>query len=62
MTTVRQVLNKKGSQIISIPPQATILGALRMMDEMNIGAVLVMEKQSGKRHFFPKGIMPGAAQ
>ena len=51
MTTVRQVLNKKGSQIFSIPPQTTILGALRVMDEMNVGAVLVMENDQVKGIF-----------
>lgn len=51
MTTVRQVLNQKGYRVYSIPPQATILGALRVMADKNIGAVLVMDDDQVKGIF-----------
>ncbi|MCJ7623536.1 MAG: CBS domain-containing protein [Anaerolineaceae bacterium] len=51
MTTVRQVLNQKGYAVYSIPPQVTILGALRVMAEKNIGAVLVMDNNQVKGIF-----------
>jgi CBS domain-containing protein len=42
MTTVRDMIRKKGYQVFSIGPDATVLDALNMMAEHNIGALLVM--------------------
>ncbi len=42
MTTIRQILSRK-PEIFSIPPGATVFDALRLMEEKNIGALLVME-------------------
>jgi IMP dehydrogenase len=42
MTTVRDMIRKKGYQVYSIAPDATVLDALTMMAEHNIGALLVM--------------------
>lgn len=43
-TTVKQLLAAKGHPTIaSIKPDATVLDALRLMAEKNIGAVLVMD-------------------
>ena len=42
MTTVRDMIRKKGYQVFSIAPDATVLDALTMMAEHNIGALLVM--------------------
>jgi CBS domain-containing protein len=42
MTTVRDMIRKKGYQVYSIAPDATVLDALSMMAEHNIGALLVM--------------------
>ena len=42
MTTVRDMIRKKGYQVYSIAPDATVLDALNMMAEHNIGALLVM--------------------
>jgi CBS domain-containing protein len=41
MTTIRQVLTGK-PDIYSIDPEATVLDALRLMEQKNIGALLVM--------------------
>jgi len=43
MTTVRDIIRKKGSDIWSIAPDATAYEALQMMDEKEAGALLVMK-------------------
>jgi CBS domain-containing protein len=43
MTTVRQILQAKGTSVWTISPQATVLDALRLMAEKNVGALLVTE-------------------
>ena len=43
MTTVQQLLRTKGSQVISISPEATVYEALWVMGEHNIGALVVLE-------------------
>lgn len=40
--TVRQMLARK-AQVLSVPPTATMLDALRLMAERNVGAALVVE-------------------
>ena len=42
MATVRDMIRKKGDQVFTIAPQATVLDALKMMAQHNIGALLVM--------------------
>ncbi len=42
MTTVRQMLAHK-KEIYTVPPDASVLDALRLMADKNIGAVLVVE-------------------
>jgi CBS domain-containing protein len=43
ITIVRQLLQIKGQDIWSITPQATVLEALRMMADKDVGALLVIE-------------------
>ena len=43
MKKVSDILARKGSHIISIPPQSTVIEALKIMAEQNIGSVMVME-------------------
>lgn len=43
MTTVRDLLKLKGSTVWSISPAATVLEALELMSDRNIGAVVVLE-------------------
>jgi CBS domain-containing protein len=40
-TTVRQILSAKGSHAWSVPPETTVIEALRLMAEKEVGAVLV---------------------
>ncbi|MBM4244254.1 MAG: CBS domain-containing protein [Deltaproteobacteria bacterium] len=46
MLTVRELLAKKGSQVWSVSPDATVYEALQLMAEQNVGAVLVMSGRS----------------
>ncbi len=43
MINVRDLIRKKGSQVFSLQANATVLDALRLMAEKNIGAVVVMD-------------------
>ncbi|PYO43937.1 MAG: histidine kinase [Gemmatimonadetes bacterium] len=46
MATVREILGKKGSEIISVPPSETVVKAAQLMNERGIGGLVVTE---GKR-------------
>lgn len=64
MTTVRQLLQQKGSAIHSIAPEATVYDAIAKMAEKNIGSLLVMsgEKLVGivtERHYSRKVALRG---
>ncbi len=41
MATVRDMIRKKGTEVFTIAPQATVLDALKLMAQHNIGALLV---------------------
>jgi CBS domain-containing protein len=43
MTTVRNILQSKGSDIWSTAPDTLVFDALKVMAEKNVGALLVME-------------------
>ena len=43
MRTVHQLLESKGSAVVSVPPDAKVIDALRIMAEREIGAVLVVD-------------------
>jgi len=51
MKCVRDILRLKGTQVWSISPNATIFSALQLMEEKEIGALLVMDGET------PVGIM-----
>jgi CBS domain-containing protein len=42
MSTVRDIIRKKGNEIWSIAPDASVFDALQMMSEKAVGALLVM--------------------
>lgn len=44
MTTLRDIIRKKGGEVFSIAPDATIFEALKMMADHNTGALLVMSE------------------
>ncbi|MEX0994346.1 MAG: CBS domain-containing protein [Balneolaceae bacterium] len=41
---VRDILSKKGSEVYHVTPETTVFDAISKMAELNIGALLVMEK------------------
>jgi len=41
MTTVRTILQTKGPEIWSVEPETPVMAALKIMDEKNIGALVV---------------------
>jgi len=44
MTIVKQILDEKGHEIWSVRPETTVLETLRLMDQKDIGAVLVVDE------------------
>lgn len=46
MATVRDMIRKKGSEVFSITPEASVFEALELMANHNIGALLVMTGDS----------------
>lgn len=43
MKKVAHILKRKGSNVVSIAPNVIVIDALRMMDEKNMGSMVVME-------------------
>ena len=42
MSTVRDMIRKKGGEVFSISPESSVLDALKMMAEHNTGALMVL--------------------
>ena len=48
MTSIRQILARK-PDVYSIGPEATVFDALRLMEQKNVGALLVMSGSRARR-------------
>ncbi len=64
MQTVGQILTKAKGGLVTIEPEATVLDALRVMAERNIGAILITQGGSllgifTERHYARKVILEG---
>jgi CBS domain-containing protein len=65
METVKNILESKGNKIVSVGPDATLVEALKVMADDNVGAVLVIDKESkiagifSERDFARKSISEG---
>ena len=64
MTTVRQLLDQKGSNIWSIHPDATVFDAVAKMAEKDIGSLVVMEADElvgiiTERHYARNVVLKG---
>ncbi len=46
MINVRDLVRQKGGRVYSVAPEATVLQALKVMSDQNIGAVLVMRGEA----------------
>jgi CBS domain-containing protein len=67
MATVDMMLKNKGRAVFSLKPEATILDALKLMAEKEIGAVLVMDGDAVKgifseRDYARRGILAGKSE
>ena len=45
MKSVKHILARKGSNVIAVPAETTVLNILRLMAEKNIGSVVVTENE-----------------
>lgn len=66
MKLVKHLLDRKGRHIISVKPDDTVLDAIRVMAEKNIGAVVVMQGSEllgimSERDYARKVIVKGRA-
>ena len=64
MTTVRQLLDQKGTSIWSIHPDATVFDAIAKMAEKDIGSLVVMEGEElvgiiTERHYARNVVLKG---
>jgi CBS domain-containing protein len=64
MRNVSQVIDRKGSRIVSVTREAPVLEAIRVMAEHHIGAVLVMEGEhligiASERDYARKVVLQG---
>ncbi len=46
MRKVSDILQRKGSRVTTVSPQTSVIEALRIMSEQNIGSVVVLEKDT----------------
>ena len=67
METVKDILATKGSAVVSVSPDTTLLAALELMADKNVGAVLVLDAGGSiqgifsERDFVRKIIIKGRA-
>ncbi len=66
MKTVRELLQRKGHDVWSIEPSATVFDALALMAEKNVGALLVIDADKlvgilSERDYARKVILKGKA-
>jgi len=66
MTTVRQLLDRKGSKLWSIHPDATVFDAIAKMAEKDIGSLAVMDGAElvgiiTERHYARNVVLKGKA-
>ncbi|HEY9087573.1 MAG TPA: CBS domain-containing protein [Anaerolineaceae bacterium] len=63
-TTVKSILQQKGSQVWYVAPHTTLRAALEQMAEKNVGALLVLENDKlvgifSERDYARRGILQG---
>ncbi len=64
MTTVEKLLEDKGRDVLTVPPEATVFRALELMAQHNVGALVVSDngRISGiltERHYARKVVLKG---
>lgn len=43
MSTIREVLDRKGNSVLTVPSETSVLDAIGMMSEANVGAVVIQD-------------------
>ncbi len=66
MTTIRQLLDRKGRNVSSIRPDATVFDAVKKMAEKDIGSLVVMDGEDvlgiiTERHYARNVVLKGKA-
>jgi CBS domain-containing protein len=66
MTTIRQLLDKKGHEVFSVRPDETVYDSIKKMADKNVGSLTVMEgdKLVGivtERHYARNVVLKGRA-
>jgi CBS domain-containing protein len=66
MTTIQQVLDKKGHEVLSVRPDNSVFDAIKKMADRNVGSVVVIDggKPVGiftERHYARKVFLEGRA-
>jgi len=64
MKLAKEILNSKGNEVWSVDPNSTVLDALELMADKDVGAVLVMREGKlqgllGERHYARKIVLEG---
>lgn len=64
--TVKDILNRKGNQVYSIHPHESVYDAIKKMSDLEIGALIVVEKDTiqgmiSERDYASKVILKGRA-
>jgi CBS domain-containing protein len=57
MPTVREIIARKGPEVVTVSPATTVLEAAQLMNDRGIGAVLVMEGKELRGIFTERDIM-----
>ena len=53
MSTIREVLDRKGGSVLTITSDASVLEAISIMSEANIGALVIQDGEQPKSVFSP---------
>ena len=64
MATVAAILKNKGNQVYSVSPETSIIDCLKLMNEKNIGSVLILKDDKvigifSERDYARRGILKG---
>jgi CBS domain-containing protein len=66
MTTVKMLLDRKGHEVFSIPPDATVYDAIKKMADKDVGSLVVMDNDRlvgilTERHYARNIVLKGRA-
>jgi CBS domain-containing protein len=64
MTTIKQLLDHKGREVYSVPPEATVYDAIKKMADNNVGSLVVLDNGAlvgilTERHYARNVVLKG---